>query len=294
MSSPTVDKGKQRAPAADETTPLLGQEGSGSHSYSASSSLVPEPEAYDWNRPILTVALLSLAVFFFTAFVFFITSGYHYASWVAHISPEELVQRGVVIKPPSNVEVLQVTNDAVVIQVDVAAGIDADWVLGLEQVQDSDLLGSARRWFGRWIAERVEEVTVTAADVRIYAPYSRMHHRVPTEPFITLKAAPVTVPLTTRRRSEYGINDESWLTQLSLPIVIQPHHNGTVLMEYVQDALAMHRILVRVEADWAKVQGGSSIHWWNPWSHFKVKKTSIEKLIKYERKYTFKCLSTGC
>ncbi|KAG8898044.1 hypothetical protein FRB99_007691 [Tulasnella sp. 403] len=278
----------------DERTPLLvTQEGGPSREYSTTPSSDVVADDYrapssnarnamnQMGQPLLVVGTLSLVACLITAFIFVITSGYHYAAWAAHVPTELLVKRGVVWKGPTNVEVLNFAEDAVTLRIDGAAGIDADWIMGLDE-GDGGILDGPRRWFGHWLVERVEQVTVSVADVLVYAPYSRSQHRVPNEPLLRLSTPPVTVPLTVRR-SEFGVEDDSWLTPLSIPVVIRPERNASLLVEYVEDALAMSRFLTRVEVECVSVVGGSGgKHWYNPWSLFEVKRNHIERVIQYQ------------
>ncbi|KAG8996158.1 hypothetical protein FRB90_012811, partial [Tulasnella sp. 427] len=236
MAASTVDKGKRRAPETDERTPLLANEEgvvNGESSNSAAHHHSGDGMVNPWNRRILAGAILVLTTFLAAALVFIIGAGYHYASWVAHVNPNQLVKQGVVLKGPSNVEVIRVTGDCIELKVDGAVGIDADYILGLDR--EGGLFAGPRKSFGRWLARRVEQVTVSLGQIELYAPYSRSQHRIPTEPLLSLQASPVTIPLTTRR-GDFDTSDDSWLTPLSVPVFLSPNKNGSFIGEYAEDA----------------------------------------------------------
>ncbi|KAG8911849.1 hypothetical protein FRC00_005727, partial [Tulasnella sp. 408] len=285
MAGPAIDKGKSRASETDERTPLLANEagiveGESSNVSTAAHRHSSDGNANPWNRRILAGAILLLSTFFAGALVFVIGAGYHYASWVAHVNPDQLVKQGVVLKGPSNVEVVTVAADYVELKVEGAVGIDADWIMGLER-EGGGLFGGARKSFGRWLVKRVDQVTVSLGHVELYAPYSRSQHRIPTDPLVSLRASPVTIPLTTRR-GDFDASDDSWLTPVSVPVFLSPNKNGSFIGEYVEDALKVRRLLATARADWVKVNAGDARHWWKPWSLFEVKKTNIERVLRHD------------
>lgn len=285
MASPAVDKGKSRASETDERTPLLANEegvvdGESSNVSTTAHHHSREGNANPWNRRILVGAIVLLTTFFAGALAFFIGAGYHYASWVAHVNPDQLVKQGVVLKGPSNVEVVNITGDFIELKVEGAVGIDADWIMGLER-EGGGLFSGARKSFGRWLVRRVDQVTVSVGQLELYAPYSRSQHRIPTEPLLSLRASPVTIPLTTRR-GDFDVSDDSWLTPISVPIFLSPNKNGSFIGEYAEDAWKVRRLLATARVDWVKVDAGDERHWWKPWSLFEVKKTSVERVLRYD------------
>lgn len=291
MAGPTINKGKSRASETDERTPLLANEagvveGESSNVSTAAHRHSSDGNANPWNRRILVGAIVLLSTFFAGALVFAIGAGYHYASWVAHVNPEQLVKQGVVLKGPSNVEVVTVAEDYVELKVEGAVGIDADWIMGLER-EGGGLFGGARKSFGRWLVKRVDQVTVSLGHVELYAPYSRSQHKIPTDPLVSLRASPVTIPLTTRR-GDFDASDDSWLTPVSVPVFLSPNKNGSFIGEYVEDAMKVRRLLVTARADWLKVDAGDARHWWKPWSLFEVKKTNIERVLRHDCKCLFR------
>ncbi|KIO21306.1 hypothetical protein M407DRAFT_29081 [Tulasnella calospora MUT 4182] len=285
MASPAINKGKGRASETDERTPLLANEegivdGESSNVSTTADRHPRDGNANPWNRRILVGAILLLSTFFAGALVFAIGAGYHYASWVAHVNPEQLVKQGVVLKGPSNVEVVNVAEDHIELKVEGAVGIDADWIMGLER-EGGGLFGGARKSFGRWLVKRVDQVTVSLGQVELYAPYSRSQHRIPTDPLVSLRASPVTIPLTTRR-GDFDAVDDSWLTPISVPVFLAPNKNGSFIGEYAEEALKVRRLLATARVDWVKVDAGDARHWWKPWSLFEVKKTSVERVLRYD------------
>lgn len=280
-----VSNGKGKAKATEEglneNTPLLSGEPSSSPTSYGQEPSLSTSRTSSWTRRLLVVALALLAISSLAIFIFLIVASYSYASYASHIKPETLVQEGAVVwRGPSDISIIQVMPEGVIVRVEGSIGIDADWIMGLEQQSmQMGLLEGARRGLGRWLVRRVDTVTVTLGEMRLYAPYDRSQHRIPDTPLMTMTVPSITVPLTTRR-SSHGDSDESWLTQLAIPVVIIPNKNTSSLVDFGKDALSMGRVLVRATVASVTVNVGDGSQWWNPSSVFEIRKPAMEKIVK--------------
>ncbi|KAG8940648.1 hypothetical protein FRC03_005225 [Tulasnella sp. 419] len=276
MSSPDP-KGKGKAPAVamDERTPLLSSSSSTENETEASFSTGDSHQfRNNRTRKFLYIALFLVIISFLGILCILVLAASSYAAPASHRSTEDILRNGVVLKGPTNVEFGNVTQDGITIQLEGLVGINADWLLALDENRGG-LFSGLRRSFGRWVIGTVKSVTVTSSAVGVYIPFSRRLHRIPTDPLLTLNLPEINIPLTTRPP-----DDDSWLTPISLPLQVKVEQSDDVLLEFLQNVWEMNRVLVTVKADEVRVCGGESSGGWRSW--FNTRKTNVEKIVKYE------------
>lgn len=121
-------------------------------------------------------------------------------------------------------------------------------------------------------------MTVTVGDIHLYAPYSRSQHRIPDAPLVSVFLPSITVPLTTRR-SRLNAYDDSWLTPLSIPMLVYPNKNTTLLTEFAKDSVQMGRALARATVESMQVDVGDGKQWWQPPP---IVRPGVDKIIKHD------------
>ncbi|KAH9934536.1 uncharacterized protein BXZ73DRAFT_89597 [Epithele typhae] len=238
-----VDKGKGRAVAASETTPLLA---SGSVSSSRNPSVEPPHAARRrlYSR-LLSVFLVTLS---FCIFLFAVLAiiAYSWRSRASDTHPEEIIKRALVVRGPDRVEVLNATSeDGVWLMVHGRMGVDAGGAMGFK-ADDDDTVG--RDWWkciGRWGIRTLDRVTVTLSPIQVA---SRAH---PNITLVTISAPPLEVILTANPPQ-----DISWLTPVHIPVRIQPTPDTDAIVHFLKDSWRTGFMSLQGLVAHAKVRGG--------------------------------------
>lgn len=225
---PPRDKGKSRASVLNqdftERTPLL----SNSTSSSRSRSLTGDVESRllsSRTRPppsLLSIFFVSLSSSF-ALFVFLALLAYSYGSGASREAPDALLQRALVVHDPDKIDVLNISHaDGLWLQVDGRVGIDAGAALGVNTDVEDGLLREIWKSIGRWGIERVNHISVNTSTVSVFSEHGHISEA-------SLPA--VTLPLTADPP-----DDPSWLTPISVPVLIQPTKDLGTLARFVRDS----------------------------------------------------------
>ena len=223
---------------------------------------------------MLASSLATLTLCFIAIITLILLAGFSYAEPATHTAPQALIQQAVVFRGPSHVDITNVTSDSLLLNVEGAIGINADVLLGLNQ-QQGGRLSRPRTAFGRWLVRRLGSVTVSLSTISIYAPYSRTIHAVPSTPLFEIQPPTFSLPLTVNPP-----DDDTWLSPLSLSILVHPAQSNNALLSYAEDALKMRRALVTIEIKSVRVFGQGS---WR--SLFSVQRNDLRTVVKYECTY---------
>lgn len=229
---PPQDKGKSRASVVDqdptERTPLL----SDSLSSSRSRSLTGDEEARLLaSRTSPTTPLLSklLSVFFVSLsscvliFVFLALLAFSYGSGASREAPDALVQRALVVRGPDKIDVLNISHsDGIWLQVDGRVGIDAGAALGVNSDVEDGLLKDIWKSIGRWGIGRVDRISVNTSTVSVFSEHGHL--------------AEVSFPGVIVSLTVNPPDDPSWLTPMSVPVLIQPTKDLGTLARFVRDS----------------------------------------------------------
>lgn len=254
---PRIDKGKSRALALsqdpNERTPLL----SSSISSSRSRSLTDDEEGRILTpRTRRNASLLSklLSVFFVSLslsailFILLALLAYSYGSGASREAPDALVRRALVLRGPDRVDVLNISHTgAIWLQVDGRIGVDAGAALRVNTDEDDSLLKDIWKSVGRWGVQRVDRLSVELSTVSISSEHGHLAD-------ITLP--PCTLPLTVNPPQ-----DPSWLTHLSVPVLIKPTKDIGALARFVRDSWRDGVVNVRATVN------ETSVNALNGWFH---------------------------
>ena len=245
------DKGKGRAEDPTERTPLLLNGTSQASSYYDERTIngVVAPEVSSRRlRSWLTVIFLTSLAFCVSIFVIGALFAWSYTTKISTASPEEIVRKALVFQGPESVNVMDMTSaDGVWVKVEGSLGVDAGSVIGVNGDPNQD--GFLRRlWksLGRWGVGQLGQVTVGLSRINVVSD---------AEPSIVLgsiEAPPITVSLITNPPS-----DNSWLTPVSITLLIQPTNVTKELLHFMQQSWQQGSFAIRIDVKRASFRGGS-------------------------------------
>jgi hypothetical protein len=244
--SEPIHKGKGRAQQeATERTPLL---------IPASPSLAPLDDSPTpalarrrlWSK-LTFVFLLSLSLCIII-FVLLALLAYSYASYAWGASPEEIMNQALVVRGPDRVDVLNLTSDGGIwVNVEGRMGLDAGRVIGVNSDPGKDgLFRNIWKSMGRWGVQRVDRVSVSLSTVIISSEQD------PSTVLASVQPSPVEIPLTANPPSDA----KSWLTKISIPLLVYPTSNTSALIRFVQEAWRHGTAAVQADVVRAVVRGG--------------------------------------
>ena len=252
MSSVNLDseqqtnrKGKARALGGEPTeqTPLLP---ASSISVSSTHHLQDPPNhARRLCSRIITVFLVSFS-FCIIAVLVVIFVIYSYRSRASNVSPEEIIQRALVVKGPDWINVLNTTSDGSVwIEVNGRVGLDAGDIVGVHNEERDGIFQYLWKSIGRWGIHQLDRVTVNVSTIHVTSQYNS------SDILASIVASSIEVPLTANPP-----RDLSWLTPVSLPLLIRPTKDVGTLLRFVRNSWKQGVIDVLTSVDTAQVWGG--------------------------------------
>lgn len=253
---PPRDKGKSRASVVNqdptERTPLLSLTGD------------------DESRPPTTFLSKLLSIFFISLsscivlFVFLAVLAYSYGSGASRDAPDALVQRALVIRGPDKVDVLNISHtDGIWLQVDGRVGIDAGAALGVNADVEDGLLRDIWKSVGRWGIERVDRISVNTSTVSVFSEHGHL--------------AEVSLPSVSLPLTADPPGDPSWLTPMSVPVLIKPTKDLGTLARFVRDS--WRDGVVNVQA----VVNESVVDALGGWLH--LSREHVSSTVRITRKY---------
>ncbi len=231
-------KGKARAysPYDTERTPLLAS-GSG-----PPSGLELTPPRRSLISRLLTVFLYSLLLCFLIFIVVAIIA-YSYTSKAAGASPDQLIERAVVVRGPDRLDVLNVTAEGGIwLRVKGRIGVDAGSVLDVNTEEDDSMLRDLWKSLGRWGVHRLDTVSLNLTTIDIS---SRDNH-----------LANVTIPPLELHLTVNPPRDDTWLSPVTIPMYIQPTKNASALIAFLRESWRDGRMFLKANVGRAVVRGG--------------------------------------
>ncbi|KAF8842794.1 hypothetical protein BDN67DRAFT_965188 [Paxillus ammoniavirescens] len=243
----TKGKGKAKCPQeVTERTPLLHVEAGTSQSSRDSDELDPESSTVGrrqlWTK--LIFVFLSTFLLCLVILITFVLLAYTYAARLSHVSPEDLLENGLVFEGPDRVDVLNATDGGFWIHVEARVGIDAGSIIGVNTNDDEGTLKDLWKSFGRLGIRFLGTVTANISTVYVFSP--------PQVLLGTVSSPPVHLPITANPPS-----DSSWLTPISVPLFVRPTDNSSDLVHFVEDAWRRGAASVRAFAPSIAVWGGA-------------------------------------
>lgn len=230
-------KGRARPQDLDERTPLLAS-GSG-------TQYNPEPGTPRHRR--LFARLLFVYLYFFSfcilLFILVLLIAYSYGYKASGISSDELIRRALVARGPDRLDVLNITGDGGIwVRVRGRVGLDAGGVIGVATEEDESYLKYWWKSIGRWGIEQLDTITVNLTTIDVSSKHDHL--------------ATVTIPPLDLSLTADPPHDDSWLSEVSIPVYVQPTKNMTALLHFVRESWRDGYMRVEAQVDRAFVRGG--------------------------------------
>ena len=261
---PPKDKGKGKARAEPtERDPLL-----------PSSSRLPDvpdeapPLRTGRFRSVLLTALIVFASLFLSAILFIALLAYSFKPSEREL--EQLPKTAFAYAGPDNVQVLNVTDDGILVNVSVRCGIDVDSAMGISRLDPAAKAEAAERgdrgtgaeWWEslrRWSAYRaLDQLPARAIQVNVSDPIFIFPKHFDSPPLLSLRIFDdLFIPLVA------DVDPKSaWLKPVSFLALAKPIATTGQLWEFVQHAWldGEAKVVVGISHVEVKVPGGNA--WW--------------------------------
>jgi hypothetical protein len=181
------------------------------------------------------------------AFIVVALLAYSYVARIKLGSPDELLDRAVVVQGLDRIDVLNVTEEGGIwINIESRAGVDAGAAIGVNSEDDDGIFRDIWKSLGRWGIRRLDRINIKLTTIHI-SPQDD-HSTV----LASLDMSPMDLPLTTEPPS-----DPSWLTKISIPVFIAPSQNASALVQFVRHSWQDGTVAVQARVDRVVIQGGS-------------------------------------
>ncbi|KAF8635581.1 hypothetical protein AX15_000231 [Amanita polypyramis BW_CC] len=237
------DKGKNRAQDPTEHTPLLS---GSSNSYSPAETTPTTVISNRRLRSKLCYAFLFSFSFSVLTFIAAVLLAWSYAAKISNIPPEELVATSVVFDYPSHVDVLGVEHGAIWLRVQAKLGVDAGAVLGIGRKPNGDnLFTKVWKLLGRWGVRRLDKVTVQMSPVHVTPEHDS------SLVLTSVQVSSLDVPLTPDPPP-----DKSWLTDVTVNLLLEPTHNTSLILQFLQSCWTHGQIDIHASLDAVSLRGG--------------------------------------
>ncbi|KAK0499974.1 hypothetical protein EDD18DRAFT_1348779 [Armillaria luteobubalina] len=240
-----VDKGKGRAvEPPTERTPLIP-----SASSSLSSSVADIELSYTQSRRPLLHKLLY--VFFISllccvvAVVALALLAWSYAARASDLSPDAIINDGLVFEGPSRVDVLNMSDTGgIYARIEGRIGLDAGGVIGVNSDDQDNLMVDLWKSLGRWGIRKLDRVSVHISSVHVLSEQDA-------------RLATINIPSQEIVITADPPADRSWLQPISTTVFIQPTTNGPILKTFVQEAWREGSFALKMDIGEVAVEGGN-------------------------------------
>lgn len=249
VQSEPLDKGKGKGRAQDPTerTPLLDRPSQSSNATLGDDTPARATSRRRLRARLTSVFLVSLS-FCILGFAILALLAWSYAAQASKVSPDEILHNALVFRGPSRVDVLNITSGGGIwVNVSGSMGMDAGAVIGVNSDPSGDgLLQHVWKSLGRWGVRRLDRVSIHMSTINITSAND------PSAILASVGVPPMEVSLTANPPP-----DKSWLTPVSIPVLILPTSNTSALIHFVRDAWRRGFLSIRADMDRALVHGGS-------------------------------------
>ncbi|KAK0205220.1 hypothetical protein DFS33DRAFT_1383120 [Desarmillaria ectypa] len=239
-----VDKGKGRAvEPPTERTPLIPPASS-----SLSSSVTNIELSHAQSRRPLLYKLLYV---FFISFLLCVVAvvalallAWSYAPRASDLSPDAIINDGLVFEGPSRVDVLNMTDTGGIwAQIEGRIGLDVGGIAGVNSDDQDNLVQDLWKSLGRWGIRKLDRISVRMSIVHVISEQDE-------------RLATLTIPSQEIAITTDPPDDLSWLQHISTTVFIQPTTNGSVLKSFVQEAWREGSFVLKMDIKEVAVEGG--------------------------------------
>jgi hypothetical protein len=248
---PFSNKGKQRAVEPTEHTPLLSSSTTGEN-YSDDESLRPSGPPTILARlafVFLVSSVICIVIFFIFALIVWLYAS-HTTTQMKNIGD------AMVVAGPFSVQLLNTSSGHPRLQLNAKAGLDVANALDLESSQDDRLSEKFRKSLMRWGVRKLHTVSVTLDAIHIQPKNAH-----PVDNLLVISIPPLTLPVAAEPSSDRG-----WLSNISIPLEIQPSWNMSLYEDFLKQAWELGTLGMNTEICEINVIGGS-LHG-NTWRKF--------------------------
>ncbi|KAH9972515.1 hypothetical protein BJV74DRAFT_864960, partial [Russula compacta] len=250
-----LDKGKAREISAvnnqepSENSPLLG-----SRSYPIlpdDDNLETDSQLFSHGISLLskltTVFLITLAISILLILLL-VSLAYSYAAKASqHLSNDDILTSGFVLRGPDAVDVLNISHRGDIwLRLDGHIGFDAGYIIGVKPAHDDNLWLSAWKAIGRWGIDDLDTITLNLSSIDITSQYDSSVR------LASIQVPPFQIPLTANPP-----DDTSWLVPISLPVHIDPSHDVSAWLKFVQESWKSGYAIVQATVSRVGIQWGS-------------------------------------
>jgi len=243
-----IDKGKQRAAIQEssERTPLLPS--SSSHTIHQSRPHLSPPEQPPHQNLVrkLFIVFSATLVACVIVLLLILLFALSYSSRVSSLTAQEVLDRGLFIEGPDQIDVLNATQGGGVwIRVDFRVGLDMGRVLRI-RTDDEDLIWTELwKGIGRWGVRKVGRVSIELSQITVTSR---------SEPSLSL--AVLTTPRIELPISPDPPSSLEWLTPMSVQINIHPTNRTEDLVVFANESWMSGVIQVSTTISSIHVTGG--------------------------------------
>ncbi|TRM59260.1 hypothetical protein BD626DRAFT_157566 [Schizophyllum amplum] len=244
VSPSRIDKGKARATEPSERTPLLRAAHTPSEYHSELDQLHPHPPL--WRQLCVRFAYLLALTLLLCALAFgvFAAVAWSYAARAQRVSPDDVLNRGLVFRGPHRVDVLNVTEaGAMYVDVELSVGVDVGAVMDVNSDPDDNILDRTWKSLGRWGVKRLDRVSVEMGRLSLADGDVVLG---------TLDIPPIELPLTTNPP-----RGTAWLTTMTTRVFVQPTNKTMDLVHFARRSWKDGFIRLHVDVDTVVVSGGT-------------------------------------
>ncbi|EAU83859.1 hypothetical protein CC1G_09528 [Coprinopsis cinerea okayama7 len=239
-------KGKRRAIIHEpsERTPLLG--GTSQIPWTVVNDVEDSSRARRTLRSRLATVFLASLSICTVVFAAIALLAWSYAAKAADLTPEDLINNDLVFDGPQKVDLHNVTKDGGIwVTVHGRMGVDVGDAMGINSDPDDGLLQRLWKKIGRQGVRTLHTVSVNLSTVTVMPEFD------PFTTLATLDILPLDLPLTVDPPE-----DDSWLTPVSLPVLLYPTTNSSLITKFLRDAWDRGYFAVRADVDNVLVRGG--------------------------------------
>ncbi|KZS97040.1 hypothetical protein SISNIDRAFT_547120 [Sistotremastrum niveocremeum HHB9708] len=222
------DKGKRRADPTEQTPLLYNSYDPTNTNTDSSSSSPPQlihdvPSALPSRWAVFRTFLITLGICL-SIFILFLIISANDAYSRMHTDPDEVLNNAIKWRI-DKMKMINMTNEGVWIRVDGEIGVDGDWIVEYN-------------WLGRWAIRRLGAVSVEPEEVIV-------------------RSTAISRDLGTIRPPSFNLSlDPTTPTLLSLPILISPLANASVLGQFLKESWRTSTIDLSVALDSIVIRGG--------------------------------------
>jgi hypothetical protein len=247
-----LDKGKARAlaPCNDqeptETSPLLASRSTVIHADDDNLETAGQSTPGNLFSTLTTVFLITLSISILLVLLL-LSLAYSYAAKASQLSDDDILNTGLVFHGPDAVNILNVSKQGDIwLRLDGRVGFDAGAVIGVKPSNGDHLWLDSWKAIGRWGIRNLDTVSLTLSFINITSQYD------PSVQLASIEVPPFQIPLTASPP-----DDPSWLTPISLPVLVHPSHNMSAWFKFVRDSWRSGYAVAQATVSRADVRGGA-------------------------------------